>query len=518
MQVAILVSVLLFVFVGARIADSLHRILSPDLVAVAFSDGGDDAYYYFTVARNIGHGAGATVDGEHWTTGFQPLWQLITGAAFMGSDRVALAIIYVLSFACWLVGLALFVRFIARASTTPLTPLTTALLAVLFLCDTQLNLNYLNGLETGLYLTLCLGLLLVFQAHIASAPALAKPARLVGIGVLAAITMLTRNDAVFLSAGLLAVTFLPGARPRPFREALVIVATASVLIVPWLVYCQILWGYPMPQTGVATSASILGANPWSHTLRTSAIALVPTYFLKVRATLDDLPVAVLLATCLAVAVILGYWRLRDHKAAIDRSSRTVLIGLAAAAVMMFLYYAFVSNAGQFFARYFTPIKLLVLILLALFAIRGIDRLRSQWPAKAVITALAIAAVGSNLYWIWRDFYLPYRSYMGQEAYDIARLPYGQGSARIGTPESGRLGFLYPNRVVNMDGKMRIDALRAMQTRTLDKFIARADLDYIFLTDFYVEFFDKMSPAWRDNFKRVDRMGVFNVFANTSKAR
>jgi rhodanese-related sulfurtransferase len=74
------------------------------------------------------------------------------------------------------------------------------------------------------------------------------------------------------------------------------------------------------------------------------------------------------------------------------------------------------------------------------------------------------------------------------------------------------------RVVNMDGKMRIDALRAMQTRTLDKFIARADLDYIFLTDFYVEFFDKMSPAWRDNFKRVDRMGVFNVFANTSKAR
>ena len=83
MQVAILVWILLFAFVGARFADFLNRILSPDFVALAFGEGGDDAYYYFTIARNIAHGDGITIDGAHWTTGFQPLWQLLISPAFL---------------------------------------------------------------------------------------------------------------------------------------------------------------------------------------------------------------------------------------------------------------------------------------------------------------------------------------------------------------------------------------------------------------------------------------------------
>jgi hypothetical protein len=37
----------------------------------------DDAYYYFTIARNIAAGAGPSFDGLGSTNGFHPLWQLI---------------------------------------------------------------------------------------------------------------------------------------------------------------------------------------------------------------------------------------------------------------------------------------------------------------------------------------------------------------------------------------------------------------------------------------------------------
>ena len=64
--------------------------------------------------------------------------------------------------------------------------------------------------------------------------------------------------------------------------------------------------------------------------------------------------------------------------------------------------------------------------------------------------------------------------------------------------------------------MRVDALRAIQSHAVDKLINSLDLDYVMLSDFYVAFFDKMSPAWRDGFKEIDRLGLYHVFANTAK--
>jgi hypothetical protein len=67
MQNAFVVWFLLIVYIAARVVDFLNRLLNPDLVAVAFGEGGDDAYYFFIVARNIAQGNGFTVDGVHWT-------------------------------------------------------------------------------------------------------------------------------------------------------------------------------------------------------------------------------------------------------------------------------------------------------------------------------------------------------------------------------------------------------------------------------------------------------------------
>ena len=147
----------------------------------------------------------------------------------------------------------------------------------------------------------------------------------------------------------------------------------------------------------------------------------------------------------------------------DSASHWVLVSLAAACCLLVLHYATFSSAYQFFERYFAPIKLLVLIVLSLLLARLIARMRpGPAPAMAACAAAALF-VGSNLYWTWRDFDPPFRGYIGETAYAIVRSPYASNGAQLGLAESGRIGFLYPDRVVNLDGKMRVDALHACAT-------------------------------------------------------
>jgi hypothetical protein len=79
-------------------------------------------------------------------------------------------------------------------------------------------------------------------------------------------------------------------------------------------------------------------------------------------------------------------------------------------------------------------------------------------------------------------------------------------------ESGRLAFLYPTRVVNLDGKMNVEALRAVLSGTLERYLKSANLDYVMLHDEDVEYFDKSVPAWRTSWRKIPEMiGECDVF-------
>src|SRR5262249_21989977 len=49
----------------------------------------EDGYYALAVARNIARGGGITIDGEHGTSGFQPLFTFAQAAMFWLADRFA---------------------------------------------------------------------------------------------------------------------------------------------------------------------------------------------------------------------------------------------------------------------------------------------------------------------------------------------------------------------------------------------------------------------------------------------
>ncbi len=497
--------------IAVQAADFAHRLTGPDLVAQAFAEGGDDAYYFFTVARNIAAGRGITIDGVHWTTGFQPLWAAVCAMAFAlaPGDRGALALIYAASFACWFGSAWLLLRFVRTARGGDLPPLAAAVIATLFLGEGQLAQDYFNGMETGLYLTLCLALLVAFQSHLQGGPA--GSARLAGLGALAGLTMLARNDGVFLCAAVLGAMLASGTRRHPVREALIVGTVASLLVLPWLAYCLWASGDPLPQSGIATSAALRGRADGSLVLDKLALSIVPLLGLRIRSLVDEHVAAaagLVLAAMTGLAVV---WR-RDREAWLDRASAWMLASLAAAGLLLLLYYPLFSSAIQFFERYFAPIKLLMLMVLSLAIARLLARFPPR-PAGAVAAcAFAAAVAGSHSYWTWRDFALPFRSYMGDIAYAIVRSPLATSNARLGFAESGRIGFLYPDRVVNLDGKMRVDALDALRHGRFAPFVQSAGLDFILLHGFDIAFFDKVAPGWRDGYERVEDLASFNVFA------
>jgi hypothetical protein len=483
-------------------------------VAVSFAEGGDDAYYFFTVARNIAHGRGITIDGTHWTTGFQPLWGLVCAVAFLApSDRAALAIVYVMSLALWLLGGLLFVRLVRRLSATPVPPVAAALLAIVFLGEGQLTRGYFNGMETGLYVTCLLGLLGAFFDYLALPRDEVELRRVVGLGALAGLTMLARNDALFVCGALLAATLFVGRRRHPLRDVAIVVGVASALVLPWLIYCQWASGHPMPQSGIATSIGIRGYVPIDSIVHRLVLSLAPLGFLKVRALVDD-HVAAFAVLSFLVATAFALWWRRSRPVVVPPGG-LILVSLGAATCCLLLYYPLVSAAGQFFERYFVPLKILVLVLAALPIVRSLTRADGRPLAVALVAAVAIGTVGTHLYWIARDYGRPWRGHLGPEAYEIVRSPYATGASRIGMAESGRLGFLYPSQVVNLDGKMNVDALHALLSGALEAYIRSANLDYIMLHDEDVAYFQRTLPDWRRDWRLRGRLGEFEVFEKAS---
>ncbi|MBV8393851.1 MAG: hypothetical protein JOY81_11780, partial [Alphaproteobacteria bacterium] len=323
--------------------------------------------------------------------------------------------------------------------------------------------------------------------------------------------LLTRNDGVFFcaAAGLL-VLFASGRTYRR-REMVLAGAVATVLVAPWLAYCQWVAGVPLPQSGLATSDAVRHVSHPDLTQMILNGSHLPTLFSGVRALPNAYPLA---ATVVAAVLVLALLAavLRPRSTLVDRSSRLVLWAVAASSALLLLYYPLFSNAYQFYDRYLVPSKLLILILLAAVMLRFLESRRGHLQiVLGASAALAVFAAASNVYWTWRQFGLPYKGYFGREAYDLPRSPYVAPGTRLGMLETGRLGFLYPFQITNLDGKTNVAALDALRKRTLGDYINRQDFDFILLHDFDVLLLDREYPIWRRHYGEAGTLGELHVF-------
>jgi hypothetical protein len=200
---------------------------------------------------------------------------------------------------------------------------------------------------------------------------------------------------------------------------------------------------------------------------------------------------------------------------IDRASRACLLAMAGFSLVAFAYYTQASSSIQFYERYFAPAKLLVLLLLLLVLAQAWHRIASRTAAIVALLVVALAAAATSARQTALNVGLPWKGHFGQVAYEIGASPYAKSCLRIGMMESGRTAFLYPDRVINLDGKVNVEALRAMRTGTLLDYIRNSNYDVILLNDYDERYFDQKYTAWRELYVPAGKLANIAIFTRKS---
>lgn len=159
----------------------------------------DDAFYYYKVAQNVLSGHGFSFDGINLTNGFHPLWMVICLGVFWLSRfhlllplRVLIVISGVLNGLTGVVLLRLLQKFL---------PLVAAILgaSVWILLPSIYNNYTAHGLESALS-AFFVAVLLLKSADLLTGPAEKRAGKLIILGIIAALTILSRLDTLFVVA------------------------------------------------------------------------------------------------------------------------------------------------------------------------------------------------------------------------------------------------------------------------------------------------------------------------------
>jgi hypothetical protein len=451
----------ILVVVACQVAVMVSNLAQPVPAAYVFSD---DAFYDFTVARNVATGHGITIDGTRATSGFQPLWTalLVPCYRIARSDRAFFGLAYLLSILCWGVVCWLFVRLVAEhLPAGPYRPVVLGLAVLCFVADHDIQGYVSSGLETGLYAAL---LLVCLRLWPRGAPARVSPW---GLGLLLGALMLARNDGVFF-AGAFLFSILAWQRHRAgLAAALAAGLVASALLLPWLVFGHSHCGSIVPQGARATGIGV-NAVPLSLAKIVGTLETLASLFLALGAPLARLGHAAYAVLGTLAVGLLATLAVREARR--RRELAALALPYLGACALLVGYYLLASGAVWFYPRYFMPIKLVALFLLIL-AFAHVLRRAPALVRGGLIAAVVLACVGLGLHRVQSTF--GRGGYMTNEALSLLRAHVGTG--RIGMFESGRAGYLFPERVVNLDGKVNLDVLEATAA---GKFLEYLDRDHV----------------------------------------
>ncbi len=442
----------------------------------------EDGWYALSVARNVAHGLGVTIDGTVWTNGFQPLFTFLEAAVFAlaGSDsELGLRFFFVLAALVHGAG-ALLVASLARDAWDGARDerlLAGALAFAGYLAAIKAFNDFYTGLETGLQLALYAAVWRLYT----------RPWRhLLGdrfaMGVLLGALVLARIDAaVFVAAFCLGelwrfrATFWAA-----FARCLVVGGTSVLVSSPWWLYNAIAFGHPMPISGFAQQSFELSAERTLTALWALRTVAVPWIF---AGAYEDWwsDAARVLALAGFVWLALSVRR-RELVGPLEPESRAFVAILLAAYAALVGYYWLTFFADWFYIRYFAPLSLLAFVLVPAMAARALPRVA---PA---LVAVAAGVTAMLLVMAWRG-----EGLFGRSAHDTqvnlvaTNIP---PEDYVAAGQSGTLGFRRA-RVVNVDGKVNAEALK-WRGRMWEYLDAR-DIRWFADSTWYVELYLGLEP-------------------------
>jgi hypothetical protein len=447
----------------------------------------DDAYYYFQIAHQLASGHGPSLDGETPTNGFHPLWLLLLlpGAATVSDPLLALragltlgALLAVANVG-WVYALLRAVG--ARASS--------ALVAAgAYAIHPTVVLDSVNGLETSLAIATQAFAFWVFVALAARS----RPLALRGcaaLGLAAGLMLLARTDAVVVFAALLAGLVLREGRAwrRGLAGAFVAGSVATLVVSPWLLWNLASFGSVLQVSATAIPEQLQRAYLAQHG---SAPAVLWHRALEV--TLRDLARAGTLSPApspggvrVFAAIAAGVLALQLlAPAGPARRLRRRCLRLAAPACGILATFL-VHTGVRWWTRewYYAPLAFLGALVLGLALDHAQASARAlapgrRWAAPALTVGAALllaAALGPHQRERW-GLRSVHRVNQLEAATWIAQ--HTEPDARVGSFNAGILSFFSRRTVVNLDGAVNADALRARESGRLLEYVLEMRLGYL----------------------------------------
>lgn len=455
----------------------------------------DDTFYALAAARHIAAGDGSTVDGVHRTNGYQPLWVWllagVTAAGRLGPDGTLRAALFMCALATGAAGClaARWVRDLGGSGPAA------GWAAALWLLNPYLIKRQLNGLESALAALL----LLAFLRSVVRSPK--APAR---AGILAGLAGLARVELGVLLPVL------------ALRRRLLQAALAAALVGPWLLWSWVRFGSPVPSSGEATRVwySVLQGLPpgsapawapgdaslglaWLFGLGWPAAALRR---LGMPRSLVWMLVPLAAGALWLVARVGGggAGRLRRWL----QAARPLAVWSVALALWMWGAFAFAYPAPWHLGRYFLPLHLLWIVWAALFYDRAVlgrgapesggGMPEPQSPGDSQHTAASGAARQERRRArLWTaGFSVVFVAGLAPYFYDTAqglnparqleaarwireRAPAG---VQVGVFQSGVIGYYAGRPIVNLDGKVNPEAMRALRDGELWDYLVRERIE------------------------------------------
>ena len=467
----------------------------------------DDGFYAFKIAQNIADGKGATFDGIHPTTGFQPLYVLLLVPAFMLSGDNLVAPIYIA-----LSLLAIFTCFTAyfiyRICMRYVGWRASLIAALIWAFSPIVTKQSANGLETALASLMIAISVFYYLEKIRSAE---NPGtgRFMILGILLGLTVLARIDGVLLILVMLldylVLLRAKGISAKRLGRLSLVPLGVLFLYGPWLLFNMAVCGSPLQDSGAATrflslayagyfgygTGSMASRGPdssfiWAHlTHAISTMKVIPPMHLIFR--LIDRAGAMLgspggfhsagnIIGFLALGGI-GFTALRWRRDERKKRRGEVHFLVLFAAVLCASYATYVFGMF-FFLRYFYPVYLIACIYLA-FLLQDVH----EWYARRSVAMRRAVILASALYvglFAAFSYSQAFRSRPIYPFYDVSHwVTENTGEAeKIGVFQCGTIGYLSKRQIINLDGKVNRGALEAMKSGCLDAYLRKEGIEVV----------------------------------------
>ncbi len=439
----------------------------------------DDAFYYFSIAKQLALGHGISIDGIHVTNGMHPLWLFLITPFFIAypGEQFRDAVHGVLLFQSVLdASLILLIgdtirRYLLdfdsanRRSAFFIPSLIFTLLA-----------PWVNGLETTLTALL---LIVWLRTAMRLTPTLGKRFWIL-LGLVTGILFLARTDMVVVVAPF---ALWVGYRHRfelAWGRILLSVLVALLVVAPWLVWNLIHFGTILQSSAEAVKLFAMRKYDVMY-------GPVGKYWHLTLEAARNAPKPFLTTTLGFSAITIGFSIYSTRR---KRDSRHMILLLTMAGGLLLLV---VHSLFRGFIREWYVQQLFPLFLIGFGVSIGINAGTSKVriSGRALLAVLLIV----GLFFYHRSTAPNYRSQGGMaQVVSLWENIFASGD-KVGAFNSGMYSFVTPrpDRLVNLDGVVNADVLPYLKNGTLGEYIRSDSIEYIIdfkgTIDGYLNLFD-----------------------------